>query len=39
MVELQADEIKTIVGSKEAANLDLRRDRGVVSTLAFDSGR
>ena len=39
VVELQADEIKTIVGSKEAANLDLRRDRGVVSTLAFDSGR
>ena len=38
-MELQADEIKTIVGKQGGANLDLRRDRGVVSTLAFDSGR
>jgi transposase-like protein len=39
VVELQADEIKTIVGSKEQPDLDLRRHRGLVSALAFDSDR
>jgi hypothetical protein len=38
-VELQADEIKTIVGRKEQADLGLRRDRRLVSTLAVNGDR
>jgi hypothetical protein len=39
VVELQADEIKNDRWEQGRADVDLRRDRGVVSTLAFDSRR